>query len=70
MAWLLADKDGKSPTGEQERLLFIDKADEWFKAQYLDTAVGDIDQKWNIPSAGTYSITLDQLNETVTIIKK
>ena len=69
-AWLLADKDGKSPTGEQERLLFIDKADEWFKAQYLDTAVGDIDQKWNIPSAGTYSITLDQLNETVTIIKK
>ena len=68
--WFLADEDGKSPTGQQERLLFVDKADEWFKSQYLEIGVGDIDRKWQIPSAGTYSITLDQLNETVTIIKK
>lgn len=69
-AWFLADEDGKSPTGQQERLLFVDKADEWFKSQYLEIGVGDIDRKWQIPSAGTYSINLDQLNETVTIIKK
>ena len=43
---------------------------EWFISQYLEFGVGDIDRKWQIPSAGTYSITLDQLNETVTIIKK
>ena len=69
-AWFLADKGGKNPTGEQERLLFVDKSDEWFKSQYLEIGIGDIDQKWQIPSAGTYSITLDQLNETVSIVKK
>ena len=69
-AWFLADKGDKNPTGEQERLLFVDKSDEWFKSQYLEIGIGDIDQKWQIPSAGTYSITLDQLNETISIVKK
>ena len=69
-AWFLADKGDKNPTGEQERLLFVDKSDDWFKSQYIEIGIGDIDQKWQIPSAGTYSITLDQLNETITIVKK
>ena len=69
-AWFLPDKGNKNPTGEQERLLFVDKSDDWFKSQYLEVGIGDIDQKWQIPSAGTYSITLDQLNETIIIVKK
>ena len=69
-AWFLADKGDKNPTGEQERLLFVDKSDDWFKSQYIEIGIGDIDHKWQIPSAGTYSITLDQLNETITIVKK
>jgi hypothetical protein len=50
-------------------MLFIDKSDAGFKAQYLDVNVGDIDQKWQIQSAGTYTITLNQLEETITIVK-
>jgi hypothetical protein len=58
-----------APTGEVEQMLFIDKSDDGFKAQYLDVNVGDSDQKWQIQSAGTYTITLNQLEETITIVK-
>lgn len=69
-AWFLAFEDGSAPAGEEERMLFVDKSDSDFKAQYLDTAIGDVDRKWKVTSAGTYSITLNQLTETVTIVKK
>ena len=69
-AWFMAAEGGIAPSGQEERMLFIDKADAGFKAQYLDFSVGDIDQKWVIPSAGTYTITLNQLKETIIIAKK
>ena len=58
-----------APTGDVERMLFIDKSSADFKGQYLDLNVGDLDQKWQIQSAGTYTITLNQLDETVSIVK-
>lgn len=69
-AWFLASEGDKTPTGAVEQMLFIDKSSDWCKAQYLEHSVGDIDQKWKITEAGTYSLTLDQLKETVTIVKK
>ena len=71
-AWFMATEAGKTPTGETEKILFVDKSSDWCKAQYLDVNVGDggFDQKWQISEAGTYVITLDQLKETVSIVKK
>lgn len=69
-AWFLASEGDKTPTGDVERMLFIDKSDDAFKAQYRDFTVGDIDQKWRIKDAGTYKITLNQLDETVSIVKQ
>ena len=60
----------KQPAGETEPMLFLDKSDEAFKAQYLDVMVGGIDQKWKITTAGSYLITLNQLEETISIVKQ
>lgn len=68
-AWFMSSKNGAEPTGEEESMLFIDKSNETFKSQYLTVNVGDIDYKWKITSSGTYTITLDQLHETITITK-
>lgn len=68
-AWFLASTSDAAPTGSEERMLFVDKSNDAFKGQYRDHNVGDIDQKWRISEAGTYTITLDQLHETVTISK-
>jgi hypothetical protein len=56
-AWFLASQPGMEPTGDEEPMLFSPRSD------------GGHDNKWNITSVGTYSIELDQLQETV-IIKK
>ena len=70
-AWFMcAAGSNVAPTGSQERMLFIDKSSDACKAQYLDTAIGDIDQKWQIASDGNYEITLNQLEETITIAKQ
>ena len=69
-AWFMSVKGGAEPTGEAETAFFVDKSSESFKAQYIDINLGDIDNKWKITAAGNYQITLDQLNEAVTIIKK
>ncbi len=70
-AWFMcAAGSNVAPTGTQERMLFIDKSSDACKAQYLDTAIGDIDQKWQIAADGTYEITLNQLEETITIAKQ
>ncbi len=69
-AWFLAAKNGEAPTGEVERMLFVDKASDAFKAQYVEMSVGDVDQKWKVASAGVYTITLNQLDETVSIVKQ
>ena len=70
-AWFMcAAGSDVEPTGQTEQALFIDKSSASCKAQYLDLNVGDVDQKWKITQSGTYTITLDQLHETVTIIKQ
>ena len=69
-AWFLADTDGKTPTGSVEKVVFIDKSDTAFAGQYLDIAVGGVDMKWKITEAGDYTITLNQLLEEVTFVKR
>lgn len=70
-AWLMnAYGNGVEPTGEVEHALFIDKSDSYLKDQYLEINIGDIDNKWRIMSAGTYTITVNQLEETVSIVKQ
>ena len=69
-AWFMSAVADKQPTGETEPMLFLDKSDEAFKAQYLDVMVGGIDQKWKITTAGSYLITLNQLEETISIVKQ
>ena len=68
-AWFMASTTDAEPTGEEEHTLFIDKSDETLKSQYLTVSIGDVDNKWKITSSGTYTITLDQLHETITISK-
>lgn len=56
-AWFLASEANKTPTGTQEQMIF--------------SKVGaGVDYKWKITEAGTYTIELDQLKETVTIKKQ
>lgn len=69
-AWFLAPTENAVPTGTVEKTIFVDKSDDSFKNQYLDIAVGDVDRKWNIEQAGTYTITLNQLLEEVSIVRK
>lgn len=56
-AWFLASVDGIEPSGELEQMIF--------------SAVGsNPDNKWSINKEGTYTIELDQLQESVIIKKK
>ena len=66
-AWFMPATNGAAPTGQVEQLLFIDKSSDACKSQYLDVAIADIDYKWKLTDAGTYTITLNQLEETITI---
>ena len=69
-AWLMNSAgNGVEPTGQVEQGLFINKSDDYLKSQYLETNIGDIDNKWRIMSAGSYTITINQLEETVSIVK-
>lgn len=55
-AWFIANTANKQPSGESEQMI------------YSNPGAG-VDYKWKITEAGTYTIELDQLKETV-IIKK
>ena len=70
-AWFMPTVEDAVPTGEEEPMFYIHKSDDAFKAPYEEAgiAIGDFDRTWNI-SAGEYSITLNELTEKVTIIKK
>lgn len=68
-AWFMASSENASPTGTVEKTLFIDKSDDYLKGQYTSISVGDVDLKWKITEAGSYTITLNQLLEEVTIVK-
>ncbi|MBR1573948.1 MAG: SusF/SusE family outer membrane protein [Bacteroidales bacterium] len=65
-AWFMADEAGKTPTGEEETIIFLDKS----RAETATMGIKELDQKWNISAAGTYEITLDQVKETIIIKKK
>lgn len=67
-AWFMPAEADKQPTGATDAMLFLDKSSDAFKAQYLDTMIGGIDQKWKIKTAGSYKITLNQLEETISIV--
>jgi hypothetical protein len=69
-AWFMASQTDAAPTGSLEHMLFIDKSSDACKNQYLDMAVGGVDQKWKITDAGTYTIILNQLEETISIVKQ
>ncbi len=68
--WLMADKNGKTPIGEVETALFTSKTDAELKNMYPDADLGSLDNKWNIQEAGSYRITIDQLKETISIVKQ
>lgn len=68
--WFMADKDGKTPTGEVETALFVTKSDAELSSMYPDADLGGLDYKWNIQEAGSYQITIDQLKETISIVKQ
>lgn len=64
-AWYLASTPEKAPTGEEEPVIFLDKA----RSETGTLGIREFDQKWIISNPGIYTITLDQLKETVTIKK-
>lgn len=68
--WFMADKNGKTPTGEVETALFVSKTDADLSSMYTDADLGSLDNKWKIQEAGTYQITIDQLKETISIVKQ
>lgn len=61
-AWFMSATDGAEPTGEEQIMTFVDKIN--------DSKAGDVDRKWKITQAGIYTITCNQLTETITIIKQ
>ncbi|MDD4610300.1 MAG: SusF/SusE family outer membrane protein [Bacteroidaceae bacterium] len=69
-AWFMPTAGDAVPTGEEEPMLYLDKSDAEFKAQYGDVSIGDVDMKWKITTAGIYSITLNQLTETIVLKSK
>lgn len=68
-AWFLAPTDGCEPDGTVQQVIFVDKSDDTYKDMYTEISVGDVDRKWQITQAGTYTITLNQLLDQVTITK-
>lgn len=66
-AWFMPTQSDQEPTGSLQNLLFIDKTNEDFKAQYGSVNIGDVDYKFKITTAGNYTITLNQLEETISI---
>lgn len=38
--------------------------------EYKNIDISNIDRKWKITTSGTYTITLNQLEETVSIVKQ
>lgn len=68
-AWFLAPEEDAPASGTTQHTIFIDKSSTEQSELYPDLNLGDVDLKWKITEAGNYTITLDQLLETVTIIK-
>lgn len=61
-AWFMSATNDEAPTGSEQIMTFVDKKN--------DPSLGDVDRKWKITEAGTYTITGNQLTETITIKKQ
>lgn len=68
-AWFMAASEGAAPTGEVQKVIFINKSDNACQEEYKDLSTGGVDLKWKVTEAGNYTITLNQLLEEV-VIKK
>lgn len=66
-AWFMPTQADAVPTGNEEPMFFADKSNDDFKAPYGAVNVADVDMKWKIETAGNYTITLNQLQETISI---
>jgi len=61
-AWFMSATADETPTGSEQYMTFVDKIN--------DSSQADVDRKWKITEAGTYTITGNQLTETITIAKQ
>lgn len=61
-AWFMSSAEGEAPTGEEQIMTFVDKAN--------NPTESGTDRKWVIGESGTYTITLNQLYETIKIAKQ
>ena len=61
-AWFMSATGEEAPTGVEQVMTFVDKKN--------DPSQGDVDRKWKITDPGTYTITGNQLTETITITKQ
>ena len=52
------------------KVFFSSKSDAELSSMYPDADLGSLDYKWNIQEAGSYRITIDQLKETISIVKQ
>lgn len=68
-AWFMATSEGEAPTGEVQKVIFINKSDNACQEEYKDISTGGVDLKWKVTEAGDYTIILNQLLEEVTIRK-
>lgn len=68
-AWFMASSENEAPTGTEQTVIFIDKSDNNCQEQYKDISTGGVDLKWRVTEAGTYTITLNQLLQTVVIAR-
>ena len=56
-AWFTSTRADTEPSGSPQQMIFSNKG-------------SGLDYKWKIKTGGTYTVTLNQLNETVVIIKQ
>jgi len=59
-AWFMASESDKNLTEGNEVITFVDKS---------ISGNSNIDRKWNVSMAGSYTLTLNQLTEKMTIVK-
>ena len=68
--FMCANGNDENPTGQTEKALFVDMSNDYLKEEYKNIDISSIDRKWKITTSGTYTITLNQLEETVSIVKQ
>ena len=54
----------------QHNVLMVRKKTAVTSFEHWGFDIGSLDNKWNIQEAGSYRITIDQLKETISIVKQ